>query len=249
VIEPWQSGCPRCRSGRGWLLRPVGERGGVMPVEVRDDGSGMELHGTYVARICDGCGYTRFWTEQYDPGRASRHMRSCSGCGAEEGWQVDRALDRVDATHVTPLRVHFEAGSFASGDNGGRLGARICGACGLVNWFFWPDDVALHGVVASRATHACLRCNRQRVRASARDRYREGGSTRYDGSRAIAATPPGYLFGWKQRGQFVIEICPDCFDVDWYGIHRDQLQEDPDGGVTRLELDRDPETGGEGPYR
>ena len=241
--------CRRCGDARAWILRPVREVDGVMPVELDGDAR----LGWYEAAICIGCGWTQFWARDYEPTRAPSPMAPCLDCGVERGWLVAESPDLLSDERATRIAVklaplRFKA-SLIFGGRGwvGTLAVRICAACAAAAWLCRPEERFAEDLDSpSPSPRACRRCQGEQTLTEIAD---DSELTNGPVDRAVVAeeTHSWLGHGVRREGRFEIDVCRTCFAVEWQALDLDQLHEQRDKGVFRL--DRESSGGDGGPYR
>lgn len=244
--------CRRCGDTRAWLLRPVRELGGVMPVELTDD----KTVGWYEAVVCIGCGWTLFWAREYEPARAPIPMAPCLACAGASGWLVAAAPDLLSAHSATHIRVQlaplrFKVSLLFGGEGWvGTLAVRICATCCTAAWFCRPEERFAEDLEApAPSPRACRRCGGEQILTELHD---DSELSKGAVERAVVAEHQRRWLGpWLHReGRFEIDVCRSCFAVEWQAIALEEVREHQDQGVFRLDRDRN-KTGGSdsGPYR
>ena len=245
--------CRRCGDARAWVLRPVREVDGVMPVEVSSGAGEFTRLGWYEAAVCMGCGWTQFWARDYEPTRVASPMAPCLDCGGTSGWLVDEAPDLLSDKRATSIRVKLAPLKFKLsllfGGKGwvGTLAVRICASCGGANWLCRPEERFADDLATPAASpRACRRCQGEQTLTELAD-----DSELVDGAvvRALVAEPAHNWFSHRlhREGRFEIDVCRACFTVEWHAIGLEEVHEHRDKGVFRL--DRNANGGESGPYR
>jgi hypothetical protein len=248
--------CRRCGQKSAWLLRPVREMDGIVPVETHGRDKAFTRLGWYEAVVCAGCGNAQFWARDYQPERAPQAMDGCLDCGGTSGWRVDEAPDLQTETSarriplkLAPLRFKL---SLLFGGSGwqGTLAVNVCARCSAAAWFCRPEAVVDPDDLGEKplSPRACSRCQGAQTLVPLRDDSPHGEDATYE--RAVVADRREGFFGYalKRFGRFEVDVCRQCFAVDWHATNLDELREDPHLGVSKIE--RGPfDDGGRGPYR
>ena len=249
--------CRRCGHKRAWLLRPVREHDGVMPVEARvTAGGAVELVGWYEAAVCAGCGWAQFWAHDYAPSGAAAPIPACLECDAVSGWTIAEASDVLSAHATTSISIHLAprkqpTARFLTVDWTGVLAVRICAQCAAASWFCRPDLASAANLdEPPPSPRTCRRCQSPQISSQLED-WSAGGSDIRDLARhrAIAAGHGAGLFRLlgKHMGRFELDVCRHCFSVEWHGVELSAMRENARLGVSRLE--RGASEGDSGPYR
>lgn len=136
--------CGRCGHKSAWLLRPVREHDGIMPVEVRNSlGATVERVGWYEAVVCAGCGWAQFWARDYEPFAAAATIPACLECGGASGWTIAEASDITSPDTTAPIFVELAPrkrnARLSPLGWRGILAVRICGQCAAASWFCRPE--------------------------------------------------------------------------------------------------------------
>jgi hypothetical protein len=248
--------CRRCGHKSAWLLRPVREHDGVMPVEARDGlGAPVQLVGWYEAIVCAGCGWAQFWAHDYEPIAAATTIPACLECSGASGWTIAEASDILNSNATTRIPIELAPlkrnARFGAVGWMGVLAVRICAQCFAASWFCRPD-VAYAADLGEprRSPRACRRCQSPQISSQLADwSYRPGDVRDLTHQRAIAAGHGAglfYLLG-KRMGRFELDVCLGCFSVEWHGLELATMREAPRLGVSRIE--RGAGEGDGGPYR
>jgi hypothetical protein len=249
--------CRRCGHRSAWLLRPVREHDGVMPVEARVPAlvGPVQLVGWYEAIVCAGCGWAQFWAHDYEPIAAAATIPACLECAGASGWTIAEASDILNAnsTMRIPIELAARKRNARYGTVGwmGVLAVRICAQCAAAGWFCRPDVAYAADLDAPpRSPRPCRRCQSPQILSQLAD-WSGGAADVRDlaRQRAIAAGHGAglfYLLG-KHMGRFELDVCLSCFSVDWHGLELATMRESPRLGVSRIE--RGSGEGDSGPYR
>ena len=246
-----QESCRRCGDSRAWLLRPVQEIDGVAPVEITD----TQVCGWYEAVVCIGCGWTQFWAREYEPGRAPTTIDACLDCGGTSGWLVEQVPDLVGEGDSMPVgfrlaRLRFKFSlMFSNGGWRGALAVRICSHCGAAAWLCRPEPAFPEDLrPPTLSPRPCRRCQGEQMLIDLEDHSAVEGAGGY---RAVLAYQRPRLIGgpaFHRQGRLQLDVCRQCFAVEWQASSLDEVGEDPDKGVFRLDRGA-PNNDGGGPYR
>jgi hypothetical protein len=258
AFPAFEQPCRHCGETRAWLLRPVHELDGVMPVDFVDG----KARGWYEAIVCTGCGWTQFWAREYEPGRAPTTTAPCLDCGGTTGWSIEQVPD-LTADHSATFidlklaRLRFKPSllfSFGAYGWRGTLAVHICAGCAVAAWSCRAAATYAEDLRPPRPSpRACRRCHGEQLVTLVDDCTSDAIAPSHRARAIFAETVQRRVAGplrEVQEGRFVLEVCRTCFAVEWHAIDRDEVHEHTDKGVFRL--DRDPsKSGGSdgGPYR
>jgi hypothetical protein len=242
--------CRRCGSLDAWLVSPLREHDGIMPVEAWRDGGVLITLGWYEVAVCAGCGHTQFSARDYAPPRAPTTVRPCLECGSTRAWRIDEAPDLYNEAAAQPMRVrlapsrHLLGRLFAQGGRQGTLAVDICADCGAAAWRCPAATCADERARGPASPRNCRRCGGAQVLAPIYDDSQGEGVFR----RAIAVEEPFSIFVYREHGRFDADVCLGCSAVEWHGSELHALTHDPARGVTRIRR-RTSGAGDDGPYR
>lgn len=217
----------------------------IVPVSVATDTPEQQL-GWYEAVVCAQCGYAIFWARDYRPQRAQTRDAGCVDCESLKAWMIDEAPD-ADQFASGPMRVQLAPYKLKPSmllTRGGwraNLAVSVCAGCGRASWKCRPDQKFDEDVAKGETSpRACVRCKGQQLLVSLRDREFQDVHER-------AVQRQSWLGFERGRGRFVADVCLGCRTVEWYGADLDELEEDPEAGVSLLQRGGARSDGG--PYR